>query len=563
MKTTDKNSVRQLASLLVSYGVSTVVMSPGSRNAPLLVAFERQPEIETHMVIDERSAGFIALGMADAKSEPIALVCTSGTAPLNYAPAVAEAYYRKIPLIVITADRPYEWIDQDDSQTIIQPGIYANYIKGTFDIPVDSDDPDRKWYVNRALNDALTLATQGNQGPVHINVRIAEPVGRVVDVDNLPVRNISTRVTYNYPQYEFTVFSHDIVDSKGVLIIIGFLSSKDAGLVFDLNKLARLPNVVVLHEAQANLHGCGEGYIPNIDATLSCLPADVPEPDIVITIGGALTSRMIKEKVRSMQNVKHWSICQSDHSVDCFRHLDWHFNAAPFYVLNSLVETIDTIDKDMTPTEFKQVWLQASEDAKIKSKKFAENAPWSDFKAMNYIMTHLPESYNLQLSNGTAVRYAQLFEYSHLARIFCNRGVSGIDGCTSTAIGFSLFNEKPTVLISGDMSFQYDIGALATTFIPRNFKIVVLSNGGGGIFRFIAATRHLDEVEKCFAGPVNLPLKALAEAYGMNYYCADNEEVLPDTFALWLNENDAPSILEIKTDGQISAEIITNFFKTK
>ncbi len=530
-------------------------MSPGSRNAPLLVALERQPQIDTYMVIDERSAGFIALGMADASGEPVALVCTSGTAPLNYGPAVAEAFYRNVPLIVITADRPYEWIDQDDSQTIIQPGIYANFIKGTFDISVDSVDADRQWYVNRTLNDALALALDGRPGPVHINVRISEPVGATIEVGNESVRKIETDFRNTLPTDAIAELASEINSGRKVLILAGFMHPQS--IAEPLARIAQMPNVIVMHEAQSNLHGVCSDFIPNIDATLTCLPEGVADPDLVVTIGGSLTSRMIKARLRKNSAIRHWSVGMNQRAVDCFRHMERRICAPAADVVVALAEQIVLPPNGATSSK---PWLEASKRARNIGEQ-AQTAPWSDFKAMHYLMQRLPAGCNLHLSNGTAVRYAQLFDYQHLGHIFCNRGVSGIDGCTSTAIGAAVASQAPSVLISGDMSFQYDLGALATTFIPSTFKMVVLNNDGGGIFRFIAATRHLDEVEKCFAGPVNLPLEAISKAYGFTYFAAESFAALPAAVDAWLAANDAPAVLEIKTDGQISAETIRNFFK--
>ena len=181
MADTDKSVVRILFNLLEAHGVRRVVCSPGSRNAPLLIAADARKRLETSVVIDERSAAFVALGMAMVSRRPVALVCTSGTALLNYAPAVAEAYYQGVPLIVISADRPLEWIDQDDSQTIRQPEALRNFVKGSYSLS-DREQCDRPgWYETRIVNDAILTALAPKQGPVHINVRLSPPLGATVD----------------------------------------------------------------------------------------------------------------------------------------------------------------------------------------------------------------------------------------------------------------------------------------------------------------------------------------------------------------------------------------------
>ncbi len=569
MRNTAKKVARMIASLLCAHGVKEAVISPGSRNAPLIVAVERHPRINTRVVIDERSAAFIALGMSNAAgSLPVALVCTSGTAALNYAPAIAEAFYRHAPLVVITADRPSEWIDQDDSQTIKQPGIYNNFIKGSFDIPVESDEPDRMWMINRTVNDAISLATDGLPGPVHINVRLADPLGDIEEIDDNDTYGDEARCinicgnSYQIDPASIASLSEQIKSPSKVLVLAGFM--EPCGLDDALNRLAQQPNIVVMHEAQSNLHK-NNTFISNIDATLRYIGAELDErytPDIVITLGGSLTSRMVKEWLRRCPSLKHWSIGVNDHAIDCFRKLALRLSVPPAIAMKALADGLEN-RQQAEILEFKQYWL----DAKIKSfelvEEWAQNSPWCDFKAVHSLLKAMPERYNLQLSNGTAVRYVQLFDYSKASRIDCNRGVSGIDGCTSTAIGAALMSRNPTVLITGDMSMQYDIGALACTFIPDNFKIVVLNNGGGGIFRFIRTTRNLEELQRDFVADVRLPLAKLSEAYGFNYYSAADESEFNHVITDFFEDNYRPSILEIVTDGEISASNLRKFFGTK
>lgn len=544
-----------LADLLANHGVRHAIVSPGSRNAPLIVALERHPQISVRVVIDERSAAFIGLGMSLATAgQPVAIVCTSGTAPLNYAPAVAEAFYRNIPLIVITADRPKEWIDQDDSQTIVQPGIYSNFIKGTFDLQVESNERDRMWMINRTINDALYLSTSNIPGPVHINVRLDEPLGRIEECMSEAPRVI--RSAGLLPSSRPVVDIPLVPPHARVMIICGFMHENN--LSPKLKRLEKMPNVVVMHEAQSNLAG-GGAFISNIDATLREIDKSQEslQPDIVITLGGSLTSRKIKAYLREIPKLQHWSIGLSNHSVDCFRRLSMRLVCNNSDAL-SLLETIlkSNLSED---SEFKRSWLEASKKAVSSARSYADRVMWSDFQAFDFITQNLPQNINLHVSNGTAVRYLQLFDYSGAHSIHCNRGVSGIDGCTSTAIGASVVSKLPTMLISGDMSMQYDIGALSTTFIPTDFKIIVMKNGGGGIFRYIPATRNLEELEKCFVADVRLPLQKLADAYGFAFFSARSLEELKQVFPDFISANDCPAILEVLTDGKQSADILKNF----
>lgn len=538
---------------LLSHYASEAVVSPGSRNVPLLTALEQCPAIDKYVVVDERSAGFAALGMSLARGgKPVGLVCTSGTAPLNYGPAVAEAYYRHLPLIVISADRPEEWIGQDDSQTIDQAGVFANYIKGTFDIPVENDEENRMWLINRRLNDAFICACTEPRGPVQINIRLSEPLGTLVETDEEDWRIIDA-----VPQAADTV--QDIEDGEtdrlNTMIICGF--SHNDTIAGPLEKLARKPNVIVLTEAQSNVHR-REGFIPNIDGTLARLPENAPAPDLVITVGGSLTSRKIKEYLRSRPGLIHWSLGMHERGVDVFRKLAKRILLPEETALRKLAGEAETGPEP--PSEFKKTWLEASEKGLKRADRCAAEMPWSDFTAFSWIMASMPQGWNLQLSNGTAVRYAQLFGCGRPGSVHCNRGVSGIDGSTSTAIGFAALRPEPTVLISGDMSFQYDIGALAIGFIPPTFKMIVLNNGGGGIFRIIPSTCRTPGFEKYFCDPVNLPLEKLSEAYGFRYFRAENMNTLKEQFEQMKEWDQTACILEIVTDGAQSEKVLAEFF---
>lgn len=566
---TTKRSARMIASLLARSGISDAVLSPGSRDVPLIVALERQPGIATRVVVDERSAAFIALGISIASGNPVAMVCTSGTAPLNYAPALAEAFYQHIPLIAITADRPSEWIGQDDSQTIIQTGIFENFTKGTFDIPVESDDPDRMWYINRSLNDAINTATSGIPGPVHINMHFSDPLGETAEIEEPDIFGADSRyIERGYVPHDMSSLFEELgarmAPPARILIVAGYMKP-DNGLSPMLCELSRHPNIVVTQEAQSCLHGYG-AFITNVDSTLRCAGKDnLPVPDIVITLGGSLTSALMKSYLRRLPaTTEHWSINAGERCVDTFRRLTRIVACDEHTFINGICRHIPR-RKDGVATTFKTSWLDASATAGRLTAEALYMAPWSDFKAMGRIMAALPKNWWLHIGNGMAVRYLQCFDYGKACNVSCNRGVSGIDGSTSTAIGVASAcgDSRPVILISGDMSMQYDIGALATADMPANLKIIVINNGGGGIFRFIKTTRDLDELDRCLACEIKLPLKKLAQAFGFRYYCATDSAELEASMKRLTSSTTTPVILEVVTDGTVSAGVFTDYLKNK
>ncbi|MDE7443132.1 MAG: 2-succinyl-5-enolpyruvyl-6-hydroxy-3-cyclohexene-1-carboxylic-acid synthase, partial [Muribaculaceae bacterium] len=321
METTDKYSCQMLVQLLVAHGVKHVVMSPGSRNLPLMVAVSRSDELKSTVVVDERIAAFMALGMASASCAPVALVCTSGTALLNYAPAVAEAYYKHVPLIVVSADRPYQWIDQDDSQTIRQNGVLANIVKRSCDIPDVASTKVDRWYAGRVINDVLIEMMRGCPGPVHINVQLAEPLNVMTDSVQQAkvVRNL---VPVNeLPSDRAVELAHYVASVPKVMIVAGFLSLECAGAINrNLAELNRQDNVIVLTESISNLKI--ERAIECIDIAVSGIPCGEESdyaPELLITVGGALVSRFVKQFLRNYPPKAHWHVGQTDSLIDCMQ----------------------------------------------------------------------------------------------------------------------------------------------------------------------------------------------------------------------------------------------------
>ncbi len=551
-ETTDKLQCQILVETMHFHGVNHAVVSPGSRNAPLIIALSRS-RIETHIVVDERSAAYVALGMAQQLKAPVALVCTSGTALLNYAPAVAEAYYQKIPLIVVSADRPQEWIDQDDSQTIRQFKALDQFVKRSYDIPARCDDDTAVWYAERIAHDAMMEATSLRRAPVHINVQLAEPL------NGLTTEPYKLRRIHHFPSYDgicrdYIIKLKEQLLHKRVMIIAGFMEMNEP-LRQALNDIAANDYAVVLTETISNM--ADDFTINAIDRTLLAIDENDKRyyPDVVITIGGAIVSRKIKAFLRKVKP-DHWYVGLNDVTVDCFQSLTRRIEANPDTFIPTLFQD------SLTVKSFCTIWQDAHTAGLRRHHKYLEKIGWSDMKAYETIFDFYqqnPDNLIMHLSNGTTIRYAQLFGDMVIAPNFCNRGVSGIDGCTSTAIGAAMVN-GPAVLITGDMSFLYDISALSAITPKLQLKIVVVDNGGGGIFRFIDSTASLPELEKYFVVKRNLDVEKVAASFGIKTYRADNADSLYEQLSNMMVE-DGPAVLVVKTDGKRSAEILKNYFK--
>lgn len=543
-----------LASLLLSHGVRNVFVSPGSRNAPIIEALAAVPELVVRVVVDERVTAFAALGYASASGEVVAIVCTSGTAGLNYSPALAEAFYRHIPLIAITADRPEEWINQDDSQTIVQPGIYHNFIKGTYDIPVMKTSRDA-WHTNRLINEALVMATSRCRGPVHINMQIDQP-SLSIEASSY---YLSRKVEISEPRGEIDASVIDslaaVVNSSDKVMIIAGFAEPSQSLNSALSGLAQLPNIVVMTETISNLHS--SRFMPCIDLTLRQIKGDYVDkcrPDIVISTGGAIVSRRIKGLLRQFHPRAHWHVGVNDRVIDCFGAITRMIETDPALFFTQLASCVKSPDK---PCDYADCWRRLSDAAQSQLQSFAAKAQWCDLKAFSHIIPTIPADWNVHFSNGTPIRYAQLFGYHRYHRCECNRGVSGIDGCTSTAVGASLAYKGVTLLVTGDTSALYDIGAFGSGLIDSRVKIIVMRNGGGGIFRFIPSTRGLAVCEKFLSCDFKLPLHNICDGFDIEYFRASSIEELAETLPAFIAETSRACLMEVVTPPQMSADILS------
>lgn len=556
-----KQSVFDLVRIAYDKGIRRVVFSSGSRNAPLIIAFNEHGGFETYSIHDERSAAFFALGMAQQTMETVAIVCTSGSAALNFAPAIAEAYYQRIPMLVITADRPLEWIDQGEGQTMRQRNIYANFIKSSFEIFQETTHYDELWYNARMFNEAVNLTRVAPLGPVHINIPLREPLyeknykntygGEVKTIDLIA---------------PLPVLEDDIIDGLAEIwnagskkmILTGILP-KDKELKQIIKQLADDPSVVVMTETTSNI--ANNMFINNIDRFIMSLTKEEEalfKPGLLLTLGSNIVSKKIKRLMRTWKPKEHWDVDESDKVIDTYQSLTKHIKSQLKAFLRALDER-----KKIKASRFKDTYMQRERIIKQKHHRFIENAVWSDLKAYAIVNDNLPENINLQMANSTAVRYTQLMPVHSSILYNSNRGVAGIDGCTSTAAGAAVANNKMTVLLTGDVAFLYDSNALWNRYLSPQFRIVIFNNEGGNIFRYIPGPDTTGQLEEFFEAHHNINAKYLAKTFDINYYTADNEkklvETLPGFFAP--QPNHRPAILEIFTPRKENMKVLKEYFE--
>lgn len=544
---------KELAQIVIAachqFDIDTVVISPGSRNAPLTVGFSNHPAINAMSIVDERCAAFFALGIAQQTQKSVAIVCTSGSALLNYYPAIAEAYYSKIPLVVISADRPKHLIDIGDGQTIRQENVFQNHI--LFSANLIEDDAKKEFNIN-LVAESLLIA-HSKKGPIHINVPFDEPLYETVEeLQDFAFPNVTlSEVERSHVNYEHVNSIWNAAQKK--MILVG-VHHNDIDLQKLINSFENDASVIVLTETTSNLNS--DKVINSIDQLIFPLSDEefsVLQPDVLITIGGMVVSKKIKQFLRKYQPNHHWHVDELK-SMNTYHCLSEYIQQKPISFLSKL-----PINSNSEST-YQQDWLSKKADRAIQHQKYLASIPYSDLKVFDAVLKSIPEYSQLQLSNSSIVRYAQLFDVNDSLKVFCNRGTSGIDGSTSTAIGAAVAYENQTVFITGDLSFFYDSNALWNDFIPNNFRIIVINNNGGGIFRFIPGPKSTNALSY-FETPHQLTAEHICKMHQLNYHSATDLESLHKELIEFYAESNQPKLLEVFTDKEINEKVLKEYFK--
>jgi 2-succinyl-5-enolpyruvyl-6-hydroxy-3-cyclohexene-1-carboxylate synthase len=541
---------QSIIQICLAKGIKNIVISPGSRNAPLTIGFVNNPEFNCYSIADERCAAFFAVGIAQQTQKPVVVVCTSGSALLNYYPAFAEAFYSQIPLIVISADRPQSKIDIGDGQTIRQENVFKNHSLYNANLTEEAS-VENDLNINKAINKAFA-----KKGPVHINAPFEEPLYQTVsklDVD-VTISAVS-KSNYKISVEEIIEFTNIWNKSKKKLILVGENKPNEIDAEI-IESFAKDESVIVMTETTSNLQH--PSFLNNIDTIITPFTKKeftTFQPDILITFGGMVVSKRVKAFLRAYKPTHHWHI-DTLRGYDTYGCLTQHFKVNPNQFFNQFLPFTIPIESNYHST-FDAI-------AKLREKKHQEylaKIPFSDFKAFEKIIPSLPENSMLHLSNSSAIRYAQLIAIHPSIQVFCNRGTSGIDGSTSTAIGAAVANERPTVLIAGDIGFLYDSNALWNEYTPKNFKIILINNGGGGIFRILPGHEETPVFNKFFETSHCLTAEQLAKMYGFEYSIASDEKSLETSLKSLYAQNDKPSILEIFTPTLENNKILLQYFK--
>jgi 2-succinyl-5-enolpyruvyl-6-hydroxy-3-cyclohexene-1-carboxylate synthase len=554
--------VYDIAEICFKKEITEAILCPGSRCAPLTLSFARHSGINTRTISDERSAAFIAMGMAQQMQKPVVLICTSGSAAYNFAPAVAEAFFQQIPLVIITADRPMEWVGQLDGQTIDQQSIYGSHVKTSRQLR-DDEHPDNVWSINRDVNDALNICSQWPRGPVHLNISLREPLYPTADETisfSKNVRIIEPVITRHHLPTRLTQsLSSRLQESRKTLLIAG-QQTFSVNLIAAVHAFTSAYGIPLVGEIISNMHALPLRIVHS-DVILGAAPESVKDdlrPEVLITFGNSLLSRNLKQFIRKQRPLEHWHIQEgTDRIRDPLQSLTKTITADPEDLFALLAKTQST-----TASTYLSRWKQEDEKAARSIDSFFEGISAGEFRFVYEIMRHIPDHVVLHLSNSMAVRYANLVgipEKKKGIQVFANRGTSGIDGCTSTALGHALLDDQVHVLITGDMAFFYDQNAFWNNYPVPNLRIIVLNNHGGAIFGMIDGPQGLPESKEYFITRQARTAKFVAAEFGFDYSLVNEVENAVAQFEEFFRPGGKTRILEFESSSEEAQQIFLDF----
>jgi len=563
--------IYDIAEICAQQGVSNAVVCPGSRCAPLTLAFARHASISCSTFSDERSACFVALGMAQQSGEPVSVVCTSGSAAYNFAPAIAEAFFQEVPLLIFTADRPAEWIDQWDGQTIRQNNIFGAHVKKSYTLPQEYDHPDSVWHIQRVLNEAIHLSKEFPAGPVHINIPLREPLypakGEEITFSQITKVIKVSSASNQLPAAEIDRLGKSLSNYTRILVVGGQQHGTPA-LNKYLNEFCKKHHAVLVGDIISNLHGLSR-TIRYADSFLAHCTDEVRQtlaPELLITFGKSVISKNLKLFLRKHKPKEHWHIQPNGITADTFQSLTrlgqcstqhfFEFVSAP-----PKAESFRLLDKE----NYAKSWRSEENRCVRSMNKYFFHNRFTEFHILKEIISRLPSRCNLHLSNSMSVRYANfigLMTKQKSVQVFANRGTSGIDGCTSTAVGHSLGSKVPNILITGDMAFFYDRNAFWHNYSLPNLHVVILNNHGGVIFNIIDGPGNLDEKDEYFITHQKLTAANLAEEFGHVYLKLESLKLVQPILKEFFSTNGKTKILEVISNQHTSKESFEQFKNT-
>lgn len=528
---TDKININILTALLLKHGIKQAVVCPGSRNAPIVHNLNACGQIKCRPVTDERSAGFYALGLSQATGQPVAVCVTSGSALLNLAPAVAEAHYQHIPLVIISADRPAAWIDQLDGQTIPQPDALGRFVKKAVNLPEVHDNTDR-WLCNRLVNEALYLATYKGKAPVHINVPISEPLFHF-NVSKLPDERAVSSCQTMSPDVSF--LTERIREAKKPMVVIGQMKAAETSDETIDNLEHRM--VVVREALSADSHN-----MPHFDEALALVGSDENYmPDLILYLGNTLVSKRTRHFLRQAK-ADTFLLTKDGSSL-----IDPTMSVVGIIECDDPDGVLNALTAKAGPTEFKQRWNRLL--SKVNERVDSFEPKFSQMAIVKYLEEQLEDydiPFDVHYANSSSIRLANIYARHYT---WCNRGVNGIEGSLSTAAGFSLGTDDLVICVIGDLSFFYDQNALWNASLKGNLRVILLNNQCGSIFHRLKGLEQSEARDRLIAAGHHTEARGICTQNDIGYIRATTmDEARIAIVRLLTEQTKRPMVVEVLTN---------------
>ncbi len=548
MYTVEKN-VQIVIALLKKHNIRHLVLSPGARNVPFVHSVENDSFFKCYSYVDERGAAHFAMGMAQELQEPVLISCTSSTACCNYLPAITEAYYHGVPLVVLTSDRDPRREGQMEDLMIHQNGMYRDVCRKYVQLPTVNTSEDFV-YCERLVNEALLELQHHGSGPVHINMPVYTNLSKFTDT--LPEVRKICRHEIDKNEEEWNAQKVILESARKVMVIYGQTDTVSNDEVQLLERFVEKYNGVVIAEHMANVESeyVLNPYLLFEAMTPQCFPEELM-PDLIITLGGRVSSKL-KSLLRAHSNkFKHWRVNEDGDVVDVFNTLTDVFECSSLYFLKFFTEERNIID-----LSYYNIWQE------YMKKIIFPKLPFSNVSTICKVMERIPEESNLHLSVLNNIRIAQYFPRKQNVRVYANLGACGIEGAVSTFLGQASVTSRLSFLFVGDLSFFYDMNAVWNRYIRGNVRILMINNGGGAEFHLNFGTIMPDTVDQFVAASHDSSAKAWVESQGFIYISAKNEVELMDNLPRFVAEDSkAPIFFEVFTDRKIDGAIVRKIYE--
>lgn len=549
----NKENVNILTDILVKKGIKTAVVCPGSRNSPIVHNLCTCPNITCYPVTDERSAGFFALGLALAITEPIIICITSGSALLNLAPAIAEAYYQNLSIIVLSADRPQQWINQLDGQTIQQYKVLEPNVRKSVQL-IEPHNKEERWYCNRILNESINIS-KSQKGPIHINIPISEPLFDYT-TEELPSQRCINFHKNSIDEKQCQKLASAFLKGSKSMIVIGQIQRKEARSIRPFLEILRHSVVIIQEKLSEDNH---LEPMP-IDEIITKMGTDESfSPNHLLYIGGSIVSKRLKNFLRKRDCPLSIMVNEQGEHYDTFLHLTDVIAADPIQFLKKLATECQ---KEMPSRAYVDQWNDVRKQViHIRKNIQLKFSQLSIIRQFHDQLHNSSLAFDLFYANSSAVRLGNIYSKEY---IFVNRGVNGIEGSLSTAVGYAtaVRNEKLVFCIIGDLSFFYDQNALWNKNLPNNLRILLLNNGGGGIFHQLKGLERSPYRDTSIAASHNTTAEGICQTHGIHYHTVNNQATLAEGLQLLMSSEEVPILLEVFTKSEDDAQAIRDYYQS-